>query len=62
MTELTVEALYREKPYHELTFTDNFMFCKIMEKNPELCRQMLEIILEIKIDRIEYDRERYGLQ
>lgn len=26
----------RQKSYHELTFTDNFLFCKIMEKNPAL--------------------------
>lgn len=47
-----------QKQYQELTFTDNFMFCKIMEKHPGLCRQMLEIILDVKINRIvSADRE-----
>ena len=34
------------KKYEELTFTDDFMFCKILENQPELCRELLEIVLE----------------
>jgi len=26
------------KRYEELTFTDDFMFCKVLEQNEELCR------------------------
>ncbi|MDE6773159.1 MAG: Rpn family recombination-promoting nuclease/putative transposase, partial [Treponemataceae bacterium] len=44
---------YRTKPWEELTFADNFLFCKIMEDSPELCRQLLELLLHIKIDRLE---------
>lgn len=25
------------KKYEELTFTDDFMFCKVMQNNPDLC-------------------------
>ena len=41
------------KPWEELTFADNFLFCKIME-DESICRQLLEILLPIKIGRIEY--------
>ena len=41
------------KPWSELTFADNFLFCKIME-DENICRQFLEILLPIKIERIEY--------
>ena len=41
------------KPWEELTFADNFIFCKIME-NEEICREFLEILLPIKIGKIKY--------
>jgi predicted transposase/invertase (TIGR01784 family) len=39
--------------WEELTFANNFLFCKIMESDPELCRQLLELLLHIKIDHLE---------
>ena len=39
--------------WEELTFANNFLFCKIMESEPELCRRILEILLGIKIARLE---------
>ena len=33
------------KKYEELTFSDDFMFCKVLQDNPELCRELLELIL-----------------
>ncbi len=39
--------------WEELTFANNFLFCKIMESEPELCRQLLELLLHIKIDHLE---------
>lgn len=41
------------KEYKELTFTDNFMFCKVITHNPDLCRHMLELILGKPIRRGE---------
>ena len=41
------------KPIEELTFTDDFMFGRVMQ-NPEICKGFLERLLEIKIDKIEY--------
>ena len=38
-----------QKQYQELTFTDDFMFGKVLVNNPEICRRLLEVLLEIKI-------------
>ena len=40
------------KRYEELEFTDDFMFCKILQNNPELCKEMTELIIGRKIGRI----------
>ncbi len=42
-----------EKRYEDLQFTDNFIFIKVME-NEEICKKLLELVLNIEIDRIEY--------
>mgnify|MGYP004510106277 FL=1 len=39
--------------WDRLTFADNYIFCKVMETNPDICTEMLELLLNIKIDRIE---------
>ena len=39
--------------WERLTFADNYIFCKVMETNPDICKEMLELLLNIKIDRIE---------
>lgn len=44
----------REKNYEELTFTDDFLFCKILRSKPNLCRALLEIILGRKVARLIY--------
>ena len=41
-----------EKSYDELTFTDDFMFCKIMQSNPDLCRELTELIIGRKTGEI----------
>ena len=41
------------KRYEDLKFSDNFMFVKIMGLYPELCRELLELILNTKISRLE---------
>ena len=40
------------KAYEDLTFTDNFMFCEIMRSDPELCKEVVETILDVKIREI----------
>lgn len=41
------------KRYEDLTFSDDFMFCKIMQ-NESICKEVLEILLKIKIQKIDY--------
>ncbi len=41
------------KPFEELSFHDDFMFGHII-KNKEICKTVLEILLDMKIDRIEF--------
>ena len=41
------------KAFKELTLADRFIFYKVMQ-DKELCRQLLEIILNVEIERIEY--------
>lgn len=43
----------RFKPIEELTFTDDFMFYKVMQ-DKEICKELLELLLKIKIEKIEY--------
>ena len=53
------------KPIEELTITDDFMFGAVM-RDPKLCKTLLELILGVKIRKIEYPEkqktlgERYG--
>lgn len=42
----------QQKKYKELRFTDDFMFTKVMVNNPEICRKVLERILDIKINKV----------
>ncbi len=41
------------KPFEELTLADRFIFYKVM-RDKELCKRLLEIILHVEIERIEY--------
>ena len=41
------------KPFEELTFADDFMFCKVME-HESLCRPFLEMLFSAQIDKITY--------
>ena len=48
---LTMKKRFKE--YNELDFTDDFMFCMILENNPDLCKELLELLLDIKIKKVE---------
>lgn len=43
------------KRFEDLTIADNFIFCKVMQ-NAGICSEVLEVLLDIKIDRIDYLR------
>ena len=47
------------KKWHDATIQNNFIFGKNLETNPELCRHLLELILNVKISEINYpEREK----
>ena len=47
------------KQWHDATIQNNFIFGKTLETNPELCRRLLELILNVKIKEISYpEREK----
>lgn len=48
----------KRKSYEELGFTDDFMFCKILEKRTDLCKELLEIILSKKIKRVVVNKKK----
>ncbi|MCR5723927.1 MAG: Rpn family recombination-promoting nuclease/putative transposase [Treponema sp.] len=48
--------------WDKLTLANNFMFCRVMETEPELCRQLVEILLGFEVKRIEIVKSEYALQ
>ena len=49
------------KPFEELTFADDFMFNKVMH-DPEICGEVIERLLHIKVDHIVYPEIQKSLQ
>ena len=56
------EKIKRTKSWDELTFADNFLFCKILESEPEICRQLLELLLHVEIDHLEVPQAEKTMQ
>ena len=44
---------YEYKPVDQLVFSDDFMFGAVMS-DPKICKGVLELLLRVKIDHIEY--------
>ena len=42
------------KDYEELSFTDDFMFGKVLQTHPDICRELIELILNVKIKVISF--------
>ena len=42
------------KKFDDLTFADHYMFEKVLHENQDVCQELLERLLKIKIDHIEY--------
>ena len=42
-----------QKPFEELTISDDFMFCKVMEYE-SICKEFLEMLFNAKIEKITY--------
>ncbi|MBR3543411.1 MAG: Rpn family recombination-promoting nuclease/putative transposase [Treponema sp.] len=46
-----------EEKWQNATIAHNFIFYKVMRNNPDVCKELLEILLEFKIERIEMSQE-----
>lgn len=46
----------KETRWEDLRITNDFLFGKVM-RNEEICKELVESILNIKIDKIEYPEE-----
>lgn len=46
--------------WRKLDITNDYLFCKIME-NPQICKRLLETILEVKIEKIEYSQSQKSI-
>ncbi|MCR4712159.1 MAG: Rpn family recombination-promoting nuclease/putative transposase [Clostridia bacterium] len=40
------------KDFSELTFTDDFMFCKVLQANPEITKKLAELVTGVRIGGI----------
>ena len=48
-----------QKQWSEASFNNNFVFSKTLELFPDICKQIIELILNIKVNRISYpEREK----
>ena len=50
------------KPYEELEFTDNFMFVNVLTYYPELCRELLELILKTPIREVRILENEHSIE
>ena len=50
-------ALTPQEKWERATIANNFIFYKVMRHNPDVCKELLEILLEFKIERIEMSQE-----
>ena len=46
-----------EEKWKNATIANNFIFYKVMHNNPDICKELLEILLQIQIDHIEMQTE-----
>ena len=46
-----------EEKWEKATIANNFIFYKVMRNNPDVCKELLEILMQIKIDHIEMHSE-----
>ena len=48
--------------WERLTFADDFIFYKVLEKNLDFTQELLELLLDIKIDHIEQPAAQKGFK
>ena len=48
--------------YKQLTISDDFMFCKIMQSDPDICKELIERILDKRIGGIISDNSQESIK
>jgi len=51
------KELTPEEKWDRATLADNFIFYKVMRHHPDACKHLIEILLNIKIERMEMHNE-----
>ena len=51
------KELTPEEKWEQATIANNFIFYKVMRNNPDVCKELLEILLEMEIDHIQMKQE-----
>ena len=51
------KKLTPEEKWEQATIANNFIFYKVMRNNPDVCKELLEILLEMEIDHIQMKQE-----
>ena len=54
---MEVKELTIEEKWEQATIANNFIFYKVMHDNPDVCKQLLEILLEMEIDHIDINTQ-----
>ena len=54
---METKELTPEQKWEQATIANNFLFYKVMRDNPDVCKRLLEILLEIEIDKIEINTQ-----
>ena len=57
MIQTDYDKLTPEKKWENATIANNFIFYKVMHNNPDVCKELLEILLKIQIDHIDIKQE-----
>ena len=55
-------SVSRMKRFEDLTFTDDFMFCTTLKENPDLCKEMAEMIIGRKISEIVSVQKQWSVE
>lgn len=56
------EITRRPKRFDELTFVDDFIFCKVLQNESELCKELTELILDQKIGSIVHIEKQHPIE
>ena len=55
--EIKEKELSPEEKWENLTLANNFIFYKVMRHHPEACKHLIEMLLKIKIEKMEMSNE-----